>query len=99
MKIVNRVIAAAFFGMMLVIVTTVVFTFDATDFYSKRSFLLPQGAMMAMGALGLTLIGVLAERDKGEKAHRLLRGLFWLAVFAVQAFSSYCAYFFTDWDP
>lgn len=41
MKIVNRVIAAAFFGMMLVIVTTVVFTFDATDFYSKRSFLLP----------------------------------------------------------
>ena len=99
MKIVNMVIAAAFFGMMLVIVTTVVFTFDATDFYSKRSFLLPQGAMMAMGALGLTLIGVLAERDKGEKAHRLLCGLFWLAIFAVQAFSSYCAYFFTDWDP
>lgn len=110
MKSVQKMVIAGFTAMMAAITLMVVGLFERTDFFLKRSFPLPQGALLLCGAGALmalcALLGAAERRERGRVPSpeggrlrpALLECLFWLALFAFQAFVTYHAYFITDWD-
>ena len=57
MRTINRLIVGTYTAMMAVIVVVVLLCYTSTSFYFKIDFLLPQGALLALGmalVLGLT---------------------------------------------
>lgn len=86
--------------MLLLIMVLLLFFFPVTEFVGKREFLLPQWAMMLLGAGVLSAAIWLAARVHGRKArhHGPVQVVFWLGLFFVQLAYCYFSYFLTGWD-
>lgn len=86
--------------MMLLIMVLLLFFFPVTEFTNKRAFLLPQWAMLLLGAVVLGAAIRLAARAHGRKArpHGPVRAVFWLGLLLVQLAYCYFSYFLTGWD-
>ena len=97
MRTINRLIVGAYTVMMAVIVAVVLLCYTSTSFYFKIDFLLPQGALLALGmalVLGLTWL-FRHVQDSGKPAGRgawLRKLLPWAALFAFQAVVCYHVY-------
>ena len=97
MRTINRLIVGTYTAMMAVIVAVVLLCYTSTSFYFKIDFLLPQGALLALGmalVLGLTWL-FRHVQDSGKPAGRgawLRKLLPWAALFAFQAVVCYHVY-------
>ena len=97
MRAVNRLIVGVYTAMMAVILSVVLLCYANTSFYFKITFLLPQGAMLALGTallLGLTWLFGRAQGTvkPARRAAWLWRLLPWAALFVCQAFVCYHVY-------
>ena len=86
--------------MMLLIMALLLFFFPVTAFANKRTFLLPQWAMLLLGTGVLGAAIRLAMRSHGgrERLHAPVRAAFWLGLLLVQLAFCHFSYFLTGWD-
>ena len=87
--------------MMAYVLLVIGLTFERTAFNGKIQFLLPQAAMLAIGAAAwLAIEGACEKLESRKKTERtwVCDALFWAIVFVVQAGVSYFVYFMPPWD-
>ena len=86
--------------MMLLIMALLMFFFPVTAFANKRTFLLPQWAMLLLGtgALGAAIWPAMRTRGGGARHRAPVWALFWLGLLLVQLAYCYFSYFLTGWD-
>lgn len=93
----QRLILALYTAMMAAILAVVLLCYADTAFYFKIHFLLPQAALLAIGAALLLAAAWLARRTlrrgaAGRAASRAFEFAPWFALFAFQALVCYHAY-------
>lgn len=104
LKAIDACILAVYTAMMGAILLCVLFFFERMSFFGKKAMLLPQWALLLLGATALLLLAspfFLAESAhplpaRKARARWLLK---WAAVFAAQASLCYFSYFICSWDP
>lgn len=100
MRRINRCVAFLFTALMALILFVVIACFESTSFSCKRTFAMPQGAMLLCGAAALGAAGLLMNRRAKApfRQRRILAALAWLALLGVQLVLCFHAYFITGWD-
>lgn len=99
-KFANRAITALFTALLALVLCVVLLCFAGTEFACKRPFVLPQWAMLLIGAAVLGGLTLLVRRGEARVPKRpwLAPCLAGLALLGVQLVLCFHAYFITGWD-